>query len=480
VEFTLVQTYDIARIDIYPQYANIGMLRWPRDFRIEFKRPDSDDWVVVYEAHGTLPDNYGAAVSCVIPTSMPYERDDFTADSLPMYDQYRKGTDGSNWSIAAGKLTGFTYSALANVDGRLFSLIRKGFVAKNVRVSAIANSSDDGCIAARVLDENNMYVLSVKDPSSFSEGGGVFKLFKVVNGVTTELASRPFGTSNVGLQRGQERLITLEVVENVLKGTIDGKWPITAVDASLPLAGRIGLTNFQGSSTWNSLRWQQLEVDTTPDPHWDKVSLYMVGDAMQDISSKAHSPYPSGNVTVSPERAALGAMGFRFEQGHISVPGLFDDPALAMGSGDFTIEIMAQSANPLANLFQEMVSTRAANTSANTISWCLGLAPNGDAFMFTNDFSIPGQGKTVPAYDFSHWVLVRKGSAVRILKNGEVYAQGTCTFDLSANMMSIGSNWDGSEYWLGWMSYIRVTKGVARYWDAFNRSFLPYRKGPAV
>ena len=177
---------------------------------------------------------------------------------------------------------------------------------------------------------------------------------------------------------------------------------------------------------------------------------------------------PFGNTT-------RGVMSFTFaSSSRISLPksSVWDLP------GDFTIELWANqgSISGLATMFEF------GSTSNNVDNGVLMRPATSDIYLPTTS-NLFASSVQYTQNLWIHWAIVRSGTAVNVYRNGASIASGTTSAVLTASGTS-GAGTGGiflgdsvhspGRHWDGYISDLRITKGVARYTANFTPPTAPF------
>jgi hypothetical protein len=148
--------------------------------------------------------------------------------------------------------------------------------------------------------------------------------------------------------------------------------------------------------------------------------------------------------------------------------------SLNLSNADFTVEAWVYTT---ATSQQTIVGSLV--YSNGTGSWLLTVNYNSNKVRF---FMRHGGGTvqdaqfeagTFPTNAWTHVAVTRDGSNIRAFINGTQAgttntALGTNAIDNALTNYYIGDNQDGNTYWNGYMSDVRITKGLARYTSNFT------------
>lgn len=113
-------------------------------------------------------------------------------------------------------------------------LTYNNFTGKDVAIEVTTTQAQDGGILARFADQNNFYMLAIRDDSSATPATNLV-LYKRVAGTFTTLA-----TADVTFVRGVSHTVRFEIVGTELKGYYDGVLSININDSAISAAGYTG------------------------------------------------------------------------------------------------------------------------------------------------------------------------------------------------------------------------------------------------
>jgi len=178
-----------------------------------------------------------------------------------------------------------------------------------------------------------------------------------------------------------------------------------------------------------------------------------------------------GNAAVSTSVKKYGAASMYFDGtgDYLSTP---DNPALDMGSANFTIEGWVYVTATSVSLQTLVAKGTGANNQAsyhialNGSTWVYYLSGTGSSWSIAS-------GVTIGTYTINTWqhiALVRNGSTFTPYLNGvagTTTTSSTALFD-SNKPFTAGADDAGTSLLTGYIDELRVTKGVARYTAAFT------------
>lgn len=231
--------------------------------------------------------------------------------------------------------------------------------------------------------------------------------------------------------------------------------------------------------------WQtpRAALDATGNP-FSGVVLLCINDnqadgstTFADQSASAHTLTANGNVQYDNAQAPTGMTTSGLFDGTGDFLSTGDHTDYAFGTGDFTVELMARWNSTAAGL-GILIAKR--NSAANT-KW-LALAHQGTAMRWwasstgsSWDIAVGKTVGTIATGSWFHIALVRNGTAWTPYLNG---VAGSGTASSSASLFSdtdsvrIGAD-VASDGMNGWISNVRLTKGVALYTANFTPPTLP-------
>lgn len=218
--------YDSAGLIVYPSVSEVtGVLA-----------RGVDGYSRVFNARGRRQMNFDGRLASGFV-------DSFDTDTSAEYTS----SDGT-WIIGGGECVAPT-SASQSV------LSRDDFSVVDAYCEADCDKADDGGLVARYVDDNNYYLLAVRDDSAPDSNN--MQLFRRVSGTFTSLNAIDFSWV-----RGNQHTFRLEVVGNSIRCYVDGFLIIDETDSGVSSAGSIGLrSNDEGAgdeSEYQELRWDSL------------------------------------------------------------------------------------------------------------------------------------------------------------------------------------------------------------------------------
>jgi hypothetical protein len=203
------------------------------------------------------------------------------------------------------------------------------------------------------------------------------------------------------------------------------------------------------------------------DPYWDNVSLLLHMDGSNgsttftDSSSNALTVTASDNAQISTARSKFGGSSLLLD-------GLNDfittqaSPALALGTGDFTVEffVYRTSNNNDQGIFTFGATQSGLFASMDGSTLGVGLL-GGDPSAIS--------GGTLSLNTWHHVAITRSSGSLRGFIDGVQFGSTvTETTNLVDNVLNIGYSFTSSYPMVGNLDEFRVTKGIARYTANFT------------
>lgn len=198
------------------------------------------------------------------------------------------------------------------------------------------------------------------------------------------------------------------------------------------------------------------------DPYDANVVLRMPMENLLD--EKGHTVTAYGDVAVSTVQVKQGTYSARFD-GTGDYIALASSSDFAFGTGDFTIECWAylESYADHHNLFDSRES------HASTAGFAFGIDGSGRFYLYTNGTFVI-QGGSFPLNQWNKLKFTRSGNTFAGYINEVMAGSYTWSTNLTRSSALIGCSWTVADFWIGYIDYFRITKGVARSSDA---AFVP-------
>ena len=134
------------------------------------------------------------------------------------------------------------------------------------------------------------------------------------------------------------------------------------------------------------------------------------------------------------------------------------------GTGDFTAEgwfyLTASPSN-----YITIAETR--TSGGTTTGWVMAISA-GDFYVYSGAF-IGAKGSAISSNTWYHWAFTRSGTDQKVFLNGtQTGSTYTTARNYTDNNFTIGAKHDASEFFTGYQSDVRITKGLARYTANFT------------
>ena len=219
-----------------------------------------------------------------------------------------------------------------------------------------------------------------------------------------------------------------------------------------------------------TLKWSSQYAPVDGD--FSNVSILLLGEGVNgsttiaDSSSNAKTVTANGDAQVStavntPFGTGDGVLAFDGTGDFLSTPASSD---LNFGTGDFTVE---------AWVYHTGVVNQAI-ISYGTIHFLYGITGYLRVFNATS----PSVIDSTVAYVSNAWVhvaVVRTGTNITLYQNGTNVGSGTSSVNYtSTGNFIVGSYTGTASFWNGYISNLRITKGVARYTENFDVPTAPF------
>ena len=139
-----------------------------------------------------------------------------------------------------------------------------------------------------------------------------------------------------------------------------------------------------------------------------------------------------------------------------------------VGTGNFTFEgwfyLTADPSN-----YISIVASRASN--ASTTGFVMAISAS-DFYIYTGAHLVQ-KGSAIYKNQWYHWAYTRESGTHRLFLNGELIDSDSTSRDYTDDTFWIGAKYDGTEFFTGYQSDVRVVKGTAVYTSAFTPPTAP-------
>ena len=193
-----------------------------------------------------------------------------------------------------------------------------------------------------------------------------------------------------------------------------------------------------------------------------------------DNSPSPKTATPTGNAQISTAQSKFGGASLLLD-GSGDYLTLASNVAFGTGTGNFTIEFWMYPVSVASGYAFD-------NRTGGALQSVLGYFSAAGSFTFTGGIITTGITKTgITANSWYHVACVRNGSTVYLFFDG--VSAGTDSIGGSANSsnpLTIGSKYDGTTGFNGYIDDFRFTKGVARYTGNFTPPSSQFPDGTGI
>ena len=224
-----------------------------------------------------------------------------------------------------------------------------------------------------------------------------------------------------------------------------------------------------------TLKWSSQYAPVDAD--FSNVSILLLGEGangsttITDSSGSPKTVTAVGNAQISTAQSKFGGSSIEFDGAgdYLSV----SSSDFAFGTADFTVEFWGYAAAPHQD-YRALVTSRPSATNAAD-AFHLGVRASGILILYSNTYSIQSSANAMPVNAWCHIALVRLNGSAAIYANGVSVGTGNFTNNVTRTLVGVGdfpSN--QSEPFDGYISNLRITKGVARYTENFDVPTAPF------
>lgn len=194
-----------------------------------------------------------------------------------------------------------------------------------------------------------------------------------------------------------------------------------------------------------------------------------------DVTGKIWTP--AGNAKISTAQSKFGGASGNFDGVGDNISAT-DNSDFGFEDGDFTVEGFCYQPGISGAYCLFDNRTSGATGFAIYAGGGTGVGINKLSY-FDNTAAIALYGSTgMPVNTMFHWAVTREGSTVRLFQSGTQVASGTDSRTMASSVSPvIGSAWNNSQNFVGWIDEVRVTKGVARYTANFTPPAVAFPDG---
>ena len=214
------------------------------------------------------------------------------------------------------------------------------------------------------------------------------------------------------------------------------------------------------------------------DTSFASVSLLMHGDSLTaDVTGKTLA-VGTGTVSISSIQGKFGGSSLLFNgTGYLTASA---SAGYSLGTGDFTAECWVYIAgnSPLdSNSCAQAYTFRMSDDTFHILELAGNNTTTGVSFGIWDGSHWDDSGTPVPQSSWHHIAISRSGTTLRYFLDGVLVRTSTYGYSLgSSNALHIGggnqSGW--YRYLNGYLTELRLTKGVCRYTASFTTMLIPY------
>ena len=276
-----------------------------------------------------------------------------------------------------------------------------------------------------------------------------------VGGTVTAISGTPQSSSGTTLTIGQFNSVTCPgYISNVriVKGTA----VYSGTTYTVPTTPLTAITNTKLLTCQNN---------TFIDNSINALTITTGSNAIKPLAVSPFISTASLKLTYTPATYS-GSINFNGTSGYLVLP---NNPILAMGTSNFTIEFWAY--NTSIPTTWTYIDTRPNGVNGSYITLAYNNTPN-NIFLYVNSALI-STNVTPPVYAWYHLALCRSSGTSRIFLNGVQIGSATdsTAYGVGGNGLVIGGNSIGlnSSWFPGYLSDIRIINGVGLY----SSNFVP-------
>lgn len=272
---------------------------------------------------------------------------------------------------------------------------------------------------------------------------------------------------------------------NLSKAELDARWNALKSRYGYTFYEAAGMVRVQGVPAARTVRLYSHATGALIDETVSSDGNPGVGDTnIANVSLLLHldenfndsSPTPkTPTLTGSPQIVGTSKFGLGAMQGGSSKYAVYPSHAdFALGTGDFTIEVEVNVTN-FSVAYQGLVNIGAYNSGI-----LLRLQSTIVEFYINNTQHTFAYSPTMGTY--AHLAVTRQGTTLRAWYNGvKIGSDITTSANIPQGAVHIGTSaHSGSEYLVGFMDEVRITKGVARYTANFTRPAKAWANGATI
>ena len=315
------------------------------------------------------------------------------------------------------------------------------------------------------VKSNFLYFIGSTTGAAWSVNSGLVNgTAPIPSGAWTHIAVVKSGTTITAFVNGKIDQ-TYTGISSLMTNTTAASIGAGGADGSTPLTGHISNLRFiRGQALYT----QAFAVPVAP-PAVNKNTLLQVDmDKAPILDATANRQFETvGDAKIASESAYNGLYYSNYFDGtgdYLSIP---TNAGFTFGTGDFTVEcwVYPTATGGRIMYFGTSTSPCLYMNSSNAFQYSIGNTSTGSGtFLATSS-------QTVPLNTWTHVAVSRSSAYTRLFINGVQSAQGSDTNNWGSSTIRIGD--DSAFNLTGFISNLRVVKGVGLYTAAFTPSTIP-------
>lgn len=308
---------------------------------------------------------------------------------------------------------------------------------------------------------------------AFTRAGNTARLF--LNGTLVGSANMPGNMTNTYVAWGYNSLFARTSSERNFKGWMD--------DCRVTVGVARYTSSFVPTTTSYPIAFDVADTD----PYYSKTSFLAKFDGANGATDTPAggivNSVTNTNLTTSTAFAVDISTTPKFGNGSLKFTGngtrvFLPTDAMAFGTANFTMEVWVNLPTNGSG-FRTIIGARPSNGN-DTLGGSWGIAASGNIYWYTSGYVINTATGTIPNNTWTHLALVRNGTTLTLYMNGTSIGTGALGSASYSRPGAIGSNFDGSEPFVGSIDEVRITKGIARYTANFTAPTAPYPETSAT
>lgn len=318
--------------------------------------------------------------------------------------------------------------------------------------------------------ENPVPTLSALDPEEATEGG---------DGFTLTVTGTGFVEDSVVRWGGSDR-VTTYVDDTELTAAI--------LEADIASDGEVSVTVFNptpGGGESDPLTFT-IEDEAPTDPDFDDVVALLHFDGedesttFTDVTGKTWTAAGDAQLDTAQKKFGTASLSLDGTGDYISAESAAD---FGFGDGDYTLECWARASNVTTRVNGLLDTRTAANTGVQFFFGGGQFTVPASRIGCSSNTGILATGGTVSANTWHHVAIAREGTTIRGFVDGALAFSVTDSRTYAAaSTCFVGADYAGTaaQRFGGHIDDVRITKGLARYTEAFTPPAAPFPdQGPA-